>query len=172
VFPASVPPGSEVSDPVSFPLPFVDRLLGPERVGIRPMGAGRWGHLDAAKNVDEVLLDHRPADSGSRVDRVLLNPDVRLVRGGFGWRHMDADPSPLRLASRHILPIPARLFNPISSHYVPPGNPWRLERRARDVNLPSPPGPEPSLWSAAEARRRRGWSTNWAEATDRLIRLV
>jgi formylglycine-generating enzyme required for sulfatase activity len=95
VFPWSVPASSEKIDPsnaVYSPLPVDNPLPGPEPVGSRPKGAGRWGHLDLGGNIAQVVLDQRAPIVGFCADCVLFDQgisyDVRLTRGGwYGGNH-------------------------------------------------------------------------------------
>jgi formylglycine-generating enzyme required for sulfatase activity len=101
-YPWSSPPTSTVVDP-SFAVyseePVLAPLPGPENVGSKPKGRGRWGQLDLIGNIGEELLDHvdqkqwlpMPCD-----DCALLGADTSREKRGGWWggavmRVVDAD---------------------------------------------------------------------------------
>ena len=96
VYPWSVPPDSQVVDAsyaVYSPDPVKNPLPAPLPVGTRPKGAGLWGHLDLAGNVESLLLDQDLGDPGNCANCVILvpgvSPDSRLTQGGyFGGGYM------------------------------------------------------------------------------------
>jgi formylglycine-generating enzyme required for sulfatase activity len=113
VFPWSSPPANNQIDP-SLAVYTVDPhalRTTPDDVGMHPLGAGRWGHLDLAGNVAERLLDvYDPAfPAGSCQDCADLNStadDPRVERGGsFG----DGEAT-LNVADRHVAAAAQRFF--------------------------------------------------------------
>jgi len=90
VYPWSVPPNSQAVDPsfaVYSPDPMQNPLPAPLPVGSRPKGAGRWGQLDLAGNVQSLLLDQGKGEPEHCADCVTLIPgttaDPRMAQGGY-----------------------------------------------------------------------------------------
>jgi formylglycine-generating enzyme required for sulfatase activity len=88
-YPWSQPPQSTEVDPtraVYSPDPHKQKLPSPEDVGSRPLGRGKWGHLDLAGNVFDMALDQGYSPDKTCTDCVLLRPDLpdngRVMFGG------------------------------------------------------------------------------------------
>ena len=88
VYPWSVPPGSTVVDQ-SYAVYTTDQKNpppGPDDVGNRPKGAGKWGQLDLGSNVIERVLDGN-ASPGDCIDCAVIDgytPGGILEGGGWG----------------------------------------------------------------------------------------
>jgi formylglycine-generating enzyme len=81
VYPWSTPPSSSIADS-SFAVFWTDdqKPTGPDNVGSRPKGAGRWGHLDLGGNVAEAVLDWAGGTLGSCTDCAHVDSDAETGR--------------------------------------------------------------------------------------------